>query len=197
MPLYKGMYERRLPQRPHPAIRLVSGQPQWAPNEWRDLVIQWSKDVGRTIDYLATRPDLDHRKLAYYGFSSGGWYGPVFQAVDQRFAASVLMSAGICVFDAARRVFLPPEMSAVNFAPRSTVPTLMISGRDDLIWSVHASQQVLFDLLGSPPEHKRHVVLNGGHIPADRRGMIQEILDWFDRFLGPVESPAPGDHPAG
>ena len=42
------------------------------------------------------------------------------------------------------------------------------------------------ELLGTPPEHKRHVALDGGHVPTDMRGMIREVLDWFDTYLGPV-----------
>ena len=33
--------------------------------------LQWSKDMGRSIDYLETRPDIDTRKLAYFGISFG------------------------------------------------------------------------------------------------------------------------------
>ena len=56
-PVYKGTYERR------------SGASENGPNEDRDLVIQWSKDLGRSLDYLETRPDIDREKLAYYGLS--------------------------------------------------------------------------------------------------------------------------------
>ena len=38
---------------------------------YRDHVIDWSKDLGRTIDYVETRKDLDHEKLAYYGLDDG------------------------------------------------------------------------------------------------------------------------------
>ena len=99
------------------------------------------------------------------------------------------MSAGICVNQTLQQLF--PEMNAANFAPRSTVPTLMITGRDDFFLSVQQSQQPLFDLLGAHGENKRHAVLEGGHIPSDRSGMIREVLDWLDRFLGPVTPRAP------
>ncbi|MDA2930948.1 SUMF1/EgtB/PvdO family nonheme iron enzyme, partial [Acidobacteria bacterium AH-259-O06] len=175
-PIYKGMYERYAPFR--------------GPNDFRDRVFQWSKDLGRTVDYLETRADIDPRKLAYYGFSLGAWFGPIFQTIDSRFAASVLLSAGICLFNTKQQV--GPELNAVNFAPQSTVPTLMINGRDDFILSMNESQLPLFDLLGAPGDNKRHAVVEGGHIPSDRHEMIREILDWLDRFLGPVGPRAPG-----
>ena len=40
-------------------------------NAYRDMVVQWSKDLGRTIDYLETRSDIDARKVGYYGISAG------------------------------------------------------------------------------------------------------------------------------
>jgi hypothetical protein len=39
--------------------------------------------------------------------------------------------------------------------------------------------------LGTPEEDKQHVVFDSGHIPP-RISMIKEILDWLDRYLGPV-----------
>ena len=44
----------------------------------------------------------------------------------------------------------------------------------------------MFDLLGTPPEHKRHVLLEGGHLPYDLNAVMREILDWYDLYLGPV-----------
>jgi predicted esterase len=166
-PIYKGMYERFAPL-------------SFAPNEWRDRMIEWSKDVGRTIDYLEIRDDIATDKLAYYGFSSGATYGPVFTAIDDRFAASILLAGGI------RPLRLQSEMDVVHFAPRSRVPTLMINGRDDYSRPFEVFQRPLFDLLGADPSNKRHARLEGGHLPSDPNEIIREVLDWLDRYLGPV-----------
>ncbi|MBW1885443.1 MAG: protein kinase, partial [Deltaproteobacteria bacterium] len=40
-PIYRAMYDRYIPF-------------NFAPNDWRDRMIEWSKDIGRTIDYLET-----------------------------------------------------------------------------------------------------------------------------------------------
>ncbi len=144
------------------------------------MMIHWSKDIGRTIDYLETRSDIDYGKLAYYGFSTGASYGPIFTAIDGRFRASVLLGAGISGRG------LPAEMQVHNFAPRSRVPTLMVRGRDDFIFPVESFQRPFLRHLGAPEADKRHALLEGGHIPSDRREIIKEVLDWLDRYLGPV-----------
>jgi hypothetical protein len=51
---------------------------------------------------------------------------------------------------------------------------------------VEESQKVMFDLLGTPDEHKRHAVFDSGHLPH-RNDMIRETLDWLDRHLGAVQ----------
>jgi pimeloyl-ACP methyl ester carboxylesterase len=172
-PIYQGMYERFEPAK-------------LAPNRSRDLMVMWSKDLGRTIDYLEEREDFDDTKLAYYGFSLGSVNGPVFNAIDRRFEAAIFLSGG-------QHVNPPPEMNVVNFAPRSTVPTLMINGRDDFITPLESSQKPFFELLGTPEEDKRHALLDGGHLPPDRRAIIREVLDWLDRYLGPVVPSATAD----
>ena len=60
-PVYKGTYERQ-----------ITGGPPWPesrPIAHRDWIIQLSKDLGRSIDYLGTREDIDNEKIAYYGMS--------------------------------------------------------------------------------------------------------------------------------
>jgi serine/threonine protein kinase/predicted esterase len=172
-PVYRGMYQRSS----------QAGIPS-GPNEMRDSLADWSKDLARTLDYLEQREDIDNERIAYYGFSSGAVYGPIMTAVDDRFGASILLGGGIADF-------LPPDMSVAAYAPRSTVPTLMINGVDDFIMPYALAQQPLFDLLGAPAGMKRHARLPGGHIPSDRQAMIDEILGWLDEHLGEVAA-SPG-----
>jgi len=47
--------------------------------------------------------------------------------------------------------------------------------------------QPFFDLFGTPPQDKRHLVLPVGHailVPEVRTTVIREVLDWLDRYLG-------------
>jgi eukaryotic-like serine/threonine-protein kinase len=79
----------------------------------------------------------------------------------------------------------PPEIQPANFAPHVKVPVLLVNGRDDFQTPLEAQRRLL-DLLGTPADHKRHVALEGGHAPNDWRSLIREVLDWFDKYFGPV-----------
>jgi dienelactone hydrolase len=169
-PVYKGTYERHTPgifDRPH---------------VWRDVMIQSSKDLGRAIDYVETRRDMDSDRLAYLGVSMGGAVGPIMIAVEPRIRASILVGGGLYHW---RR---PPESEALNFLPRVNIPTLMLNGRYDFFFSSKTSQGLMFDLLGTAPADKKHRIFESGHIPAERQEVIKEILDWLDRYLGPVKN---------
>jgi len=166
VPIYQGMYER---------VALT----QTGPTAARDLRIMWSKEIGRSIDYLETRRDIDHARIAYYGFSTGAVLGPIFTALEPRFTASILLGGGV------GGTPQPPDIEPVNFAPRVRVPTLMVAGRQDFARPVETLQRPVFDLLGPPPDQKRLALIDGGHIPR-LQDIIREILDWLDRCLGPV-----------
>ena len=77
------------------------------------------------------------------------------------------------------------ETQPANFMPRVTVPVRLVNGKDDFSVPLDAQRRFL-DLLGTPAEHKSLKSLDGGHVPQDMRGLIKEVLDWFDRYLGPV-----------
>jgi eukaryotic-like serine/threonine-protein kinase len=171
LPVYKGMLERGPSAYYH-----LSGQPSL----WREMNLQWSKDLGRSIDYLETRPDLDAGKLGFFGHSVGAAMAPRLIAVEPRFKVAVLLSGGS--FEK-----VPAEVDAWNFAPRVKIPVLMLNGRDDFRFPLETSQRPLFRLLGTPEKDKRHVLYDGGHDVAIRLDLIKEALDWLDRYLGPVK----------
>jgi formylglycine-generating enzyme required for sulfatase activity/dienelactone hydrolase len=166
-PIYKGTYQRR-PQTP---IR--------TPLAWRDQKFQWCKDLGRSIDYLETRPDIDRGKLAYHGISMGAGAALPCVALENRLQTAILQGGG---FSNARGA---PESDPFNFAPRVRIPVLMINGKNDFELPVDQLQVPLFRLLGSAPADKRHFLVEGGHSPP-RNLVVKESLDWLDRYLGPV-----------
>jgi pimeloyl-ACP methyl ester carboxylesterase len=172
-PIYQGTFQR------FGGVGEVPRDDQM--NAYRDMVVQWSKDLGRTIDYLETRSDMDAGKVAYYGLSAAASAALPIVAVESRFKAVVLVSGGIT---AVRR---PAEVDPLNFAPHITAPTLMISGRDDFIFPFETVAKPLFAQLGASPDRKRLAVHQGGHIPALNE-LIRDVLGWFDEHLGPVRT---------
>jgi eukaryotic-like serine/threonine-protein kinase len=73
------------------------------------------------------------------------------------------------------------------FALRLRLPVLMVNGRYDFSFSLDRAQRPLFDLLGTPAESKRRVVLDTPHdVRAHRAELISAVLSWLDRYLGPV-----------
>jgi dipeptidyl aminopeptidase/acylaminoacyl peptidase len=169
-PIYQGTYERRVVPR--------------GPNDYRDRMIQIGKDLRRTIDFLETREDIASDKLAYYGLSWGASLGLVLTAIEPRFAVSMLVAGGLSRYPDD----WPPVAVPQNFAPRVTVPTLMINGRADFQAPVETNIRPMFDMLGTPDKDKRLVLLEGGHVPGSPNEVIREVLGWLDLYLGPVDA---------
>jgi cephalosporin-C deacetylase-like acetyl esterase len=166
-PIYVGTFERRRAIRPGRSFQ-------------RDKRIQLAKDLGRSLDYLEQRPDIDHARMAYYGFSYGAELGNIHLAVEDRFQVALLISAG---FPKSKAPW--PELDQVNFAPRVKIPVLMLGGRNDNIFPLESSQLVMYELLGTPKKDKRHVILDAGHI-LPQEIVNKEMVSWLDRYLGPV-----------
>jgi formylglycine-generating enzyme required for sulfatase activity/dienelactone hydrolase len=173
-PVYSDTYERRR-SAPPPTI------PNPVSNEGRDRVVRWAKDVGRTVDYLESRGDFDASRIAYYGYSMGAAAAPPIIGVEPRLRTAMLLGGGIGL------VSLPPETDPATFLPRIRIPVLMLGGRLDFNIPVEVSQKPMFDLIGTPSDQKRFVIFeNAGHVPP-RNELIREVLDWLDRYLGPVQ----------
>ena len=101
-------------------------------------------------------------------------------AVDGRFKAA-LSSGGLRD--------QPDEIDSWNFAPRFHVPVPMVNGRNDFIFPLDTNQKPLFQALGTKAPDKKHILYDGGHRNlVTRPDLLGEVLDWFDRYLGPVES---------
>lgn len=179
MPVFAQTYQRGLP-----------GVPQAPPGSaaLRDLTIKWIKDLRRSIDYLETRNDIDSTRLAYYGRSWGGANAPIALALEPRFRAAVLYSAGILRDDPLLIQGGPsqPEIYPVTFLPRVEIPVLLLSGEFDNLMDWQSSVQPFFSLLGTPEGLKKHFTARGGHF-VPREDHIRETLDWLDLHLGRVE----------
>ena len=160
------------------AMHNMSGE-MLGPNTYRDHMVAMIKEVRRTVDYLASRPDIDTTRLAYVGNSWGARVAPLALATEPRFKAGILHLGGLMT--APRR----PEVDEINFLPRVKVPTLLLSGRYDDVFPLDRTVLPFFRLIGANPEHKRHVVYQTQHfLPRDQQ--ITETLDWLDTHLGAV-----------
>jgi serine/threonine protein kinase/formylglycine-generating enzyme required for sulfatase activity/cephalosporin-C deacetylase-like acetyl esterase len=179
-PIYRGTFERKTV----PAAVAVDGSVAY-----RDQVIEWAKDLGRTVDYLESSSEFDAQHLGYFGHSWGAAEGGIMLAVEPRLKAAVLHVAGLYF----RRAL--PEADALNFLPRVKVPVLMMNGRYDGAFPLETSQAPMFRLLGTPPDRKRHQVYETGHV-VPRAELTREMLDWYDRYLGPVSTTGKQPWPA-
>jgi dienelactone hydrolase len=147
---------------------------------YRDITLQWHKDLSRTIDYLETRPDIDAEKIGYYGLSWGGRAATIALATQPRLKVAVLNVGGL------HQTELLPEIDDVNFVPRVRQPVLMLSGEHDIVFPLETNQRPMFELLGTDPAYKRlHIVPTAHFVPQNE--LIRETLDWLDRYLEPVE----------
>lgn len=165
-PVYKGTYERPGPD----------NTPNTAAG--REVLIQESKDLGRSIDYLETRADIDRNKIGYLGVSMGGALGIIFAAVEERFKAVVLLDGG---FFAEK---LLPGTDQADFAPRLKAPTLLICGKFDWIF---LGKEALVRMLGAPPAEKKVVNFDTAHDVSEQRpDLIREVVAWLDKYLGKV-----------
>jgi cephalosporin-C deacetylase-like acetyl esterase len=173
-PVYEGTFERR------DAIRLPTF-PRWnhQTHEYADYVIKLVKDYKRSLDYLETREDIDVSKLAYYGYSWGGLMGNIIPAAEDRIKVSIL------TLGALPQSYFRPEADFFNYTTRVKIPTLMLNGKYDSVNAFATCVKPMFDLLGTPEEHKNLKMYETDHF-IPRNELIKESLAWLDKYLGPV-----------
>ncbi len=169
-PIYKGTYERG---------DGMESDVSNTSSDWRDHVVMWVKDVSRALDYVDTRSDLDHTRVAYYGYSWGAVMGGIVPALEPRIKAVVLALGGL---DFGRSL---PEVDTINFLPHVKQPVLMLNGRYDFFFPEEATQVPFYNLLGSRKGQKKRLVYDSGHaIPHNE--LTKETLNWLDLYLGPA-----------
>ncbi len=169
-PVYEDTYERTVNSVRPGAAQDVS------------LTVEWYKDMARSLDYLATRPDVDTSKVAYLGVSMGSAFGVIFATLAQdRLRTVVLLDGGFFLGKA------PPGEDQIDFAPRLHIPVLMVNGRYDFSFSLDRAQNPLFEMLGTPASEKQHVVMDTPHdVSAQRATLVPAVVGWLDKYLGPV-----------
>jgi eukaryotic-like serine/threonine-protein kinase len=169
-PIYEDTYERRV------KLYLPNGVMS------SELNADHYKDAARSLDYLATRPDIDSNKLAYLGVSMGSAKGVIIATLlQERLKTAILLDGGYFLFSP------PAGADQADFAPRMKKPVLMVNGRYDFSFSLEKSQNPLFAMLGTAADDKRHVVLDTPHdVTQQRPQLVKAVLDWLDHYLGRV-----------
>jgi len=170
-PIYYGTYERQ-------------GATPWPGSaQWISYLAKNSKDLGRSIDYLDTRSDIDKSKIAYLGVSMGSAYGIIYATIAQsRLKTAIFLDGGYFLFPQ------PPGGDQADFAPRLKMPVLMVNGRYDYDFPPKDSQDPVFRMLGTPDADKRHVLFDTPHDVREQRAqLVKIVLGWLDKYLGRVD----------
>lgn len=169
---FDGMFERAWPQDEQQKLTSLE--------KYRLRLRHHRQDLGRTLDYLATREDIDATRIGVLAVSFGATAMMPLLAVEPRVGAAVLIGGAVQPFGN------PPAPDApFNFLPRVRQPVLMLSGRWDLL-SSQRSQERMLELLGTPDDRKQRVVFDVGHGVVPQSEFVRLTVDWFDRHLGPV-----------
>ncbi len=86
-----------------------------------------------------------------------------------------------------QRVKVAPEIDTLNFAPRMHVPTLMVNGQNDFQISARGRAAAAVPAAGaaSPTRSVTHSS-TADTCRTQIHDVMREMLDWFDKFLGPV-----------
>lgn len=110
--------------------------------------------------------------------SWGGWLGGIIAAVEDRVSTLILLAGG--VLDVGL-----PEMNPLNYVTRIDVPLLVLNGEYDTILNYEYNAKPMAELVATPPEHVRLKAYPTDHIPP-KAEYVKEILDWLDKYFGPV-----------
>jgi len=152
-----------------------------------ETIIGWRcADISRSIDYLATRPEFDPRRVGLMGISGGGMATAFGAALDTRIAAAFIsgylntfkdsiLSLSHCIDNYVPGILQWCEQSDISalIAPR---PLFCESGEHDPIFPVAAFRSAVNDLekvysVFGAKEHFASTVHPGAHVFDGRQGL--------------------------
>ncbi len=100
--------------------------------------------------------------------------------MEDRIKLSILLRGGLTSINKF------PEVDGINYVPHVKIPVLMLNGKYDFVFVYENQVQPMFDLLGTPEKDKKLVLYDTDHfIPYN--AMVKEVLDWLDKYFGPVK----------
>ena len=123
-------------------------------------------DYRQAMDYLATRKDIDSKRIGLLGYSMGAMIGSITSGVDDRVKATVLCVGGdpvkplVAAFPVAFRMQVE-EVSPSNYVGHiSPRPVLMINGSHDTVMNEAAARS----LQNAAHTPKEVIWANSGHM---------------------------------
>jgi formylglycine-generating enzyme required for sulfatase activity/DNA-binding winged helix-turn-helix (wHTH) protein len=146
--------------------------------EWGPAVVNWVIDMRRGVDYLATRSDIDARRIAFWNDSTNQ-VGTMLAAVEERYSSVIFIGGGAHPL----LNHLPTEINPLHFAPHIRPPKLMLNGIYDDMKPQRTSVEPFFQLLREP---KKRLNFDGGHMPTPAVA-VPIINPFLDETLGPVK----------
>ncbi len=172
LPILYGTYE------PYDPEKGVEEDLDW---QTAETAVRWVKELIRTIDYLESRPEIDHRRIAYFGQYFGTTHAPIVLALEPRIKVAFAESGALDPWSA-----FPPYADPFHFLSRVRTPFLLINTRYSMRWPYEESQLPMLEYLGTPEEHKR--LVTGDYTdPVQFPDIYPVVHPWFDRYLGSVE----------
>ncbi|MCG2460428.1 acetylxylan esterase [Flavobacteriaceae bacterium F89] len=153
----------------------------------RNIVSQTVFDLRRAVDFIETRPELDSKRIGYYGISLGGIIGTVFCGVEQRVKVPVIALAGGQLNLLYKQDALSGEaknflsiIEPLNFVTDiSPRPLLMLNAKNDEIVPPTMSK-LLYKKAGEP---KEIIWYDAKHRDAPLDIIYGDGLSWFKKYL--------------
>lgn len=159
------------------------------PNKYwtRNIVSQTVFDLRRAVDFIETRPELDSKRIGYYGISLGGIIGTVFCGVEERVKVPVVALAGgqlnllykeDAISDDTKNFLsvIEPLNFVAHISPR---PFLMLNAKNDEIVPPMMSK-----LLFKKAEEPKDIIwYDAKHRDAPLDIIYGDGLNWFKKYL--------------
>jgi len=123
-----------------------------------EMYVQTVIEVRRTVDLLASRPDVDMNRLGYVGHSYGATIGGVVAGVEKRIRAYVLMAGH-------------PRISEAEFSAPPSDPRL-----DAIHYIGHASPSALFFQFAERDEY----ITRQAALEFYEAGSDPKTIQWYD-----------------
>ena len=95
--------------------------------------------------------------------------GGIISAVEERLKLAIIIRGGLY------KGWRYPEAEGITYISRVKIPVLMLNGKYDIIFPLETNVKPMFDLLGTPEEHKVLKIYETDHF-VPKNEMVKESL---------------------